>query len=162
MKELGKNAASIRIHCLFSQMLSSSWMENCSSLPSRARPNSWSQFPWCSIYLVLAFISFDKNLLVWRLLWGGGERFYIPILVQLLPATSVPCQRQPQKATEQVCIAFRLPGSKRNCFVFHGLKMTRYQPLTPCRANQDAARSVRNCYVGIESSSVITECVWRQ
>lgn len=93
---------------------------------------------------------------------GGGERFYIPILVQLLPATSVPCQRQLQKATEQVCIAFRLPGSKRNCFVFHGLKMTRYQPLTPCRANQDAARSVRNCYVGIESSSVITECVWRQ
>ena len=162
MKDLGKNAASIRIHYLFSQMLSSSWMENCSSLPSRSRPNRWSQFPWRSIYLVLAFISFDKDLLVWRLQGGGGEVFYILILVQLLPATLVHCQRQLQKVTELACIAFHLPGSKCNCFVFHGLKMTRYQSLTPCRANQDAAKSVQNCYVGIESRSVITECVWTQ
>lgn len=159
MKELGKNAASIRIHYLFSQMLSSSWMENYSSLLSRSRPNRWSKFPWCSTYLVLAFISFDKDLLVWRL---QGGLFYIPILVQLLPATLVHCQRQLQKVTELVCIAFHLPGSKCNCFVFHGLKMTRYQPLTPCRANQDAAKSARNCYVGTESRSVITECVWTQ
>lgn len=70
MKELGKNAASICIHYLFSQMLSSSWMENCSSLLRRSRPNRWSKFPWCSAYLVLAFISFDKDLLVWR--FQGG------------------------------------------------------------------------------------------
>ena len=76
--------------------------------------------------------------------------------------TLVHCQRQLRKVTQLVCIAFHLPGSKCNCFVFHGLKMTRYQPLTPCRANQDAAESVQNCYVGIESRSVITECVWTQ
>lgn len=44
-----------------------------------------ANFPDVLFYLILAFISFDKDLLVLKL---AGSLFYTEILVQLLPATS--------------------------------------------------------------------------
>lgn len=132
MKELGR----IHSHCLFSPTQPQSWEDDCFFLLGICGPNGSNKFPWCSVYPILAFIPFDKDLFVLK---TAGGLFYIEILVQLLPATSVHCQKELQKVTELVSIAFLLPGSKCDCFVFHGLRMTRCQQLTPRRANQDAA-----------------------
>lgn len=64
MKELGKNAASIHIHCLFSSnavlLLDGKWL--ASPQPSAGLI---AEANFLMFYLpVLAFISFDKNLLV--------------------------------------------------------------------------------------------------
>lgn len=71
-----------------------------------------------------------------KIVAAGGRYFTSRFWFQLLPATSVPCQRQLQKAQSKCALPSVSQVAKRNCFVFHGLKMTRYQLLSPCRANQ--------------------------